>query len=190
MNNIDRLVNKLNRRIEEKYPFEIRQGESQEGIDIWKGERILPVDQWLKVIASLENDKVVFDLSKGFDYFPDSASEVIFQYKVEGSEEYYKEIPKETFDDWFNDYLDLLAFKKNTELGSMICKNCLLSPHKDRSGLLIGVHKMVAKTLQKELEGSITIPNDHKQSSKHLNENVPIYPCNVLNYFSCPYECK
>lgn len=49
---------------------------------------------------------------------------------------------------------------------------------------------MVAKTLQKELEANITIPNDPNQSSKHSNANVSIYPCNVLNYFSCPYKCK
>lgn len=190
MNNIDRLVNKLNRRIEETYSLEIQQGAFQEGINIWKGKRILSVDQWLKVIASLENNKVVFDLSKGFDYFPDSTTEIIFEFGVEGSVEYYKEIPKEEFDKWFNDYLDLLAFKKNTKLGSMMCKNCLLSPHKDCSGLLIGVHKIVTKSLQKKPEGNTTILNDHNQRSKNLNENGPIYPCNVLNYFSCPYEYK
>lgn len=190
----DRLVNKLNQRIEERYPLEIKQQEAsqEEGISIWKGKRILPVDQWLKMIASLENDKVVFDLSKGFDCFPDSTTEVVFQYNVEGSEEYYKEIPKETFDNWFNDYLGLLSFKKNTEFGSMMCKNCLLSPNKDRSGLLIGVHKIVAKTLQIELEANTATYNDHNQLSKYpgKNENGPIYPCSVLDYFSCPYGCK
>lgn len=186
----DKTVNRLNKRLEEKYPLEILSTDKQEGIDTWKGKRILPVDLWLKKIASLENDKVVFDLRKGVNYFPDSTSEVIFQYKIEGSEEYYKEIPKETFDNWFNGYLDLLTFKKNPEFGNMICKNCLLDPTKDRSGLLIGVHKMVAKTLQKELEANTIILNDCDQPSKYLNENGPIYPCNVLNYFSCPYECK
>lgn len=134
----DRLIKNLNKRLDEKYPLEILSADKQEGINTWKGKRILPVDQWIKKTAILENDKVIFDLSKGFDYFPDSTKEVIFQHGVEGSEEYYKEIPKEEFDKWFIDYLDLLTFKKNTELGSMICKNCLLSPHKDRSGLLIG----------------------------------------------------
>lgn len=185
----DRLVNKLNRRIEERYPLEIQQEASEEeGISIWKGKRILPVDQWLKMIASLENDKVVFDLSKGFDYFPDSTTDVVFQYNVKGSEEYYKEIPKETFDNWFDDYLDLLTFKRNPELGRTICRNCLLDPTKDKSGLRIGIHKMVAKVLQKELGSNSTLPGDHKQTSKYLSQNVLMYPCNVLNYFSCPYQ--
>lgn len=149
----ERIINRLNKRLEEKYPLEIIPADNQqEGINTWKGKRIIPVDQWAKITAILEKDKVIFDLRKGFDYFPDSTCEVIFQLGVEGSEEYYKEIPKKEFEKWFNDYLDLLSFKKNTELGKMICKNCLLSPHKDRSGLLIGVHKLVTKILHKELE--------------------------------------
>lgn len=187
----EKIINRLNKRLEAEYSLEILPVDKcQEGINTWKGKKILTVDEWVKKTAVLESDKVIFDLCKGFDSFPESITEVIFQYGVEGSKEYYKEIPKETFDNWFDDYLDLLTFKKTPELGSMICKSCLLSPYKDRSGFLIGVHKLVAKTLQEELKGSITIPNDHKQSSKYLNENVPIYPCNVLNYFSCPYECK
>jgi hypothetical protein len=143
--------------------------------------------------AYLENDKVVFDLSKGFSTFPDSTTEVIFQYGVEGSEEYYKKILREEFDKWFNDYLDFLMFKKNSVLGNMICNNCLLSPHKDRSGLLIGVHKMAAKLLQEELKinkaPDVKAEEEHT-SLKKISKDLVVYPCNVLNYFSCPYECK
>lgn len=181
---IDRVVNKLNSRIEEKFPLEILPADKQQGINIWKGKRILSVDDWVKKTAVLENNEVIFDLSKGFDYFPDSITEVIFQYGVEESEKYYKKVQKETFDKYFNDYLDLLAFKKNPEYGSIICKNCLLDPTKDRSGFLIGIHKMVAQVLQKELY------DDSDDASVNQSENLSIYPCNVRNYFSCPYEGK
>jgi hypothetical protein len=189
----DNLVNQLNKKLEEKYPSEVSQDYKQDGINTWKGKRILPVDQWIKMTASLENEKVVFDLSKGLNAFPDSTSEVIFQYGVEGSEEYYKVIPREEFDKWFHDYLNFLAFKKSTELGNMICKNCLLSPHKDRSGLLIGVHKMVAKLLQEQLKVNkapgINLEKGYP-SLKNISETSTVYPCNVQNYFACPYECK
>lgn len=190
---IDRIVDRLNKKLEEKYPLEVSQDDREGVINTWKGRRVLPVDQWVKMTASLENDKVVFDLSKGFSTFPDSTSEVIFQYGVEGSEEYYVEISKEEFDKWFNDYFDFLTFMKNSELGSMICKNCLLSPHKDRSGLVIGVHKMAAKILQGELKtnkATDVIPKDGYTPPKNVTEDLSIYPCTVLNYFYCPYECK
>lgn len=108
----DRLVNSLNKIIEEKFPIEKTQGDLQEGINIWKGKRIISIEQWLKMTAGLENNIVMFDISKGFNHFPDSTSEVIFQYNSEGPNEYLKEIPKEEFDKWFDDYLNLLTYKK------------------------------------------------------------------------------
>jgi hypothetical protein len=65
----------------------------------------------------------------------------------------------------------------------MICRNCLLEPTKDKSGLRIGIHKVVAQVLQKELQ----IDSD---DSNEQNEKISVYPCNVLDYFSCPYENK
>jgi len=190
---IDRLVDRINKKLEDKYPLEVSQGYRKGGIRTWKGRRILPIDQWLNMTARLENDKVVFDLSKGFSAFPDATSEVVFQYGTEGSEIYYEEIPKEQFDKWFNDYLDFLTFMKNTELGGMICNNCLLSPHKDRSGLLIGVHKMAAKLLNKEMKANEVLDinlEDREPYFEKINDDSVLYPCNVLNYFSCPYGCN
>ena len=178
----DRLVNRLHKTLEEKYPLEILSQDTKEGVNIWKGKKVIAIGKWLSMIAILENDKVLFDLGKGFDYFPDAVSEAIFQYGIEGCEEYYKEISKETFENWFKDYLDLLAFKRNPDLGRMICRNCLLEPTKDKSGLNIGIHKMVARVLQKELR----VNSDYATTNQ--TKKLFIYPCNVLNYFSCPYQ--
>lgn len=69
---------------------------------------------------------------------------------------------------------------------------CLLNPEKDRSGFRIGIHKMVSKILQKELEPDPTTSNSkiNSQAPEITDGHPAIYPCNILNYFSCPYGCK
>jgi len=62
-------------------------------------ERIVSFDQWAKLTGTIiDNDKIIFDLSKGFSYFPDSLNEIIFQYSFEGPNEFLKEVTKEEFD--------------------------------------------------------------------------------------------
>ena len=190
----DRLVNTLNRRLEERFPLNVPP-DSQSGIvTIWKGKRIVSLEEWSKITGTrLDDDKVVFDINKGFDFFPDHLNQLVFQLCFEGPNEYLKEIPNEEFDAWLKDYIELLVFKRDQGFGNMLCGGCLLNPFKDQSGLRIGLHKIVAKLLQKEL--NVNQPLDLNQGDgysrlQNNREDPVVYPCNVLNYFCCPYECK
>jgi hypothetical protein len=180
------MITHLTKRLEEKYPLEKSDGDAQEGINIWKEKRIIPTYQWLKMTASLKNDNVIFDISKGFNHFPDSTCEIIFRYNSDGPNECLKELLKEEFDKWFNDYIDLLIFRRDSLLGQAVCKNCLLDKTKDESGLKIGIHKMIAKVLQKELSVnpiSKNSFNDNNHNSRNSEENIQIYPCKISNFF-------
>src|SRR5438093_1145652 len=61
----------------------------------------------------------------------------------------------------------------NENLGRRKCKDCLLNPNNEES--YFGLYKFIANALEVEVE---------------FNSNETLYPCNVVNFFSCPYDEK
>jgi hypothetical protein len=71
---------------------------------------------------------------------------------------------------WYFDYVKLMEYSKNTEYGKTICYRCLLSPDREEAAIFIGINKVISRTLD--------------------TDGKSVYPCKVLNRFSCPYDKK
>jgi hypothetical protein len=77
---------------------------------------------------------------------------------------------KQEADQWYSDYVKLMEYGKNTEHGKTKCFRCLLSPDREEAGMFFGMNKVMSRALD--------------------SDGTPIYPCKVLNRFSCPYDKK
>ena len=74
---------------------------------------------------------------------------------------------------WHSDYLDLMEYRMNPNYGRATCFHCLLSPERD-DPIFIGINRLVAKGLE----------------NTDSNNSPPEYPCQVVNRFECPNDCK
>jgi hypothetical protein len=77
---------------------------------------------------------------------------------------------KQEADQWYSDFIKLMEYRKNTEYGKTECFRCLLSPDREEAAIFIGINKVISRAL--DVDG------------------VPVYPCQVLNRFACPYDKK
>jgi hypothetical protein len=77
---------------------------------------------------------------------------------------------KQEADQWYSDFLKLMEYSKNTKYGETLCFRCLLSPDREEAAIFIGMNKVMSRALD--------------------SGGIPIYPCNVLNRFACPYDKK
>jgi hypothetical protein len=77
---------------------------------------------------------------------------------------------KEEADRWYSEFTKLLIYSKNTNYGKTECFCCLLSPDREEAAIFIGINKVISRAL--DVDG------------------VPVYPCQVLNRFECPYDKK
>ncbi|MGA7542054.1 MAG: hypothetical protein WBW34_03230, partial [Nitrososphaeraceae archaeon] len=77
---------------------------------------------------------------------------------------------KQEANQWYSDYVKLMEYSKNTEYGKTICYRCLISPDREKAAIFIGINKVISRAL--DVDG------------------VPVYPCQVLNRFECPYDEK
>jgi len=155
--NLDRSINKLSERLNNLYP-----DVNNNGPGYWKGRKIIPTSQWLKITNTISKTT-----GKGevLQYFPDSYIPYVFPFEI-------PENLQEEANKWYSDYLELMEHRRDPEYGSTKCYECLLCPHRDESALLIGIHKVIARGLEQEKGEDAT----------------SIYPCPVINRFECPYE--
>ena len=154
---IDRSLNNLNDKLDRLWPEESGNGHNKnDGINYWKGKKILSKDIWRKlggVTGSL----------KSLEYFPDQYISFFLTYRLSHSDD---PIIRERFEAWHSQFLELMEYRKNPEYGKTKCFRCLLSPDREQAGIFIGMNKVISRALDAMV--------------------ISIYPCKVLNRFACP----
>ena len=160
--NLDRSIDRLSKKLNSLYPDDNNNAPSY-----WKGKRIIPKDQWLRMAHTISKKNKTYNVRAGLQYFPDSYIEYVFPFGV-------PEHLKAETNKWYSYYIELMQHKKDPGYGSTKCRECLLCPQRDESVLFIGIHKVIARGLEPE--------------KKEGEEYTPIYPCPVINRFECPYE--
>jgi hypothetical protein len=169
--NLDKSVNKLIDRIE-KLDSSFGNNKS-DGINFWKGKKIISLDLWFKIsktsyLSGRDNHRI----KDGLECFPNSYHPNLFPLGVPDNF-------KELVNVWYKEYIELMDYTKDENLGKQKCTDCLLSPNND--GSYFGLYKFIANALQ--------ITNSYGLEDK--NKNVTsIYPCQVVNFYSCPYDKK
>lgn len=158
--NLDKSINSLSQRLNKIYP-DSSKGTHNDGMNYWKGKKIIPADQWLEF-------KKQYGKKAALEFFPGDFLPYSFPLQIQGEEDQQL---KQAADSWYSDYTELMEFRKNPTYGKRKCFHCLLSP--DRiDPIFIGINSLVARGLQqKQPEG----------------EGV-MYPCKVVNWFECPYS--
>ncbi|MFZ0265832.1 MAG: hypothetical protein WAL42_12180, partial [Nitrososphaeraceae archaeon] len=156
--NLDRSIDRLTKKLNSLYPADNNNDPSY-----WKGKRIIPKDQWLRMAHTISKKNKTYNVRAGLQYFPDSYIRYIFPFGV-------PEHLKTETDKWHSDYIELMQHKKDPGYGSTKCHGCLLCPQEDK----FGIHKVIAWGLEPE--------------TKEGQEYTPIYPCPIANRFECPYE--
>jgi hypothetical protein len=126
----------------------------------WKGKAIIPLNDWIHLRGT----------PFALQYFPDDFDNIrtfLSESELKGSDDKTRK--------WYSDYLDLMEHQRNPNYGRTKCFHCLLSPERD-DPIFIGINRLVAKGLLEE--------------NKDSNNSPPEYPCQVVNRFECPYDCK
>jgi hypothetical protein len=158
---------------------------NSDGINYWKGRKIIPLDKWLKItkantISRRENYKV----KEGLQYFPDNYFEWMFPLGI--PEEHKEEANK-----WYCDYIELLEYRRNPRIGRTKCFRCLLSPDMEESALFIGINKVIARSIESDEDSSNSKKGDNNNNTcSSTSTRRSIYPCKVLNRYACPYDNK
>ena len=171
--NLDKSINSLYQRLNKLYPdTTISSGSSNcnDGVNYWKGKRIISLDQWLKI-------KQDYTLETALQYFPDDFSSLVFPCSMDGID---NPKLKEDASKWYSDFEDLMEYRRNPTYGNRKCFNCLLCPHREKAAIYDGINKVIARVLEREY-------NNNKNIS---SQQTTIYPCSVLNIFECPYKRK
>ena len=165
---LDKSVTNLSLRLNKLYPDISSSNSSNDGINYWKGRKIIPLDKWLKItkantISRRENYKV----KEGLQYFPDDYFEWMFPLGI-------PEQLKEEANKWYSDYIELMEHRRNPRIGRTKCFHCLLSPSREESAIFLGINKVIARAIEQE--------NNTPSST--------IYPCPILNRYECPFDKK
>ena len=164
---LDKSVNSISQRLDKLYPDS--SSNSSDGVNYWKGRKIIPLDKWLKITkANTISRKENYNVKEGLQYFPDDYFEWMFSLGL-------PEDLKEEANKWYSDYIELMEYRRNPKIGRTKCFHCLLSPSREESAIFLGINKVIARAIDKE-------NIDNNTSS--------IYPCKILNRFECPYEKK
>ena len=67
---LDKSVNNLSQRLNKLYPDTI--SSNNDGINYWKGRKIIPLDKWLKITkANTISRRDNYNVKEGLQYFPD-----------------------------------------------------------------------------------------------------------------------
>jgi hypothetical protein len=169
--NLDKSINKLIDRIEK---LDSSNGNNKcDGINFWKGKRIISLEEWFQISRTnyLSNpDK--HRIKEGLEYFPNGYCEMIFPLGVPDD-------IIENVNEWHKEYIELMDYTKDENLGKRKCRDCLLSPNNE--GSYFGLYKFIANALQ------ITKSYGLEDKNKNVTSN---YPCQVVNFYSCPYDKK
>jgi hypothetical protein len=164
--NLDKLLNSNNlfERLDKLNP-DISSKNNDDGINYWKGKRIVSLAEWRKIANSNKAFQKGIEYQKtkeALQYFPDNYSKWLFPLGVQ--EELVKEANK-----WYLQYRELMQYRRNPNYGRTKCVRCLLSTDREEAAIFIGINKVVARALSSPSSSSI-------------------YPCPVQNRFECPYD--
>jgi hypothetical protein len=178
---LDKLINdsKLVERLDKLDP-DNASGSKNDGINYWKGKKIVSMAEWKKKIG--RNDKPFQEgredqrIKEALQYFPDDYEKSLFAFVVP------LEL-KEAGDKWYNQYLELMQFRNNLKFSRLLCFDCLLCPDKEKGGKLVGISRLIAKAIEVDSE-------EEEDNSNSTTTTPPLYPCPVLNRFKCPYDRK
>jgi hypothetical protein len=160
--NLDKEVNKLIDRIDK---LDSSNNNKSDGINYWKGKKIISLEEWLQISRTnnLSNpDK--HRIKEGLEYFPNGYCDMIFPLGVPDD-------IIENVNEWHKDYIELMDYTRNEDLGKRKCRDCLLSPNNKDS--YFGLYKFIANALEVEVSNSY---------------ETSLYPCKVVNFFSCPFD--
>jgi hypothetical protein len=186
---LDKSVNSLSQRLNKLYPDTSISNSSNDGINYWKGKKIIPLDKWLKITkANTISRRENYNVKEGMQYFPDDYFTWMFPLGI-------PEDLKEEANKWYSDYIELMEYRRNPRYGRTKCFRCLLSPDMEDSALFVGINKVIARSLVEE-DNEASSNNSKKYE---INNNISpstgstsalIYPCKVLNRYACPYDNK
>ena len=163
-------------------------GIKDDGINYWKGKKIVSLADWKKKIAisSKAHQKGVelHRIKEALQYFPDDYDQSLFPFPVP-AEPVPDEIVKMA-EKWRKWYFDLMYYRNNSKCGRSLCSKCLLCTDKEKSGKYVGISKLVARAIEVN-------NNDEKEGEGNSNfgtctSTQSLYPCSVLNRFKCPYQ--
>ena len=185
---LDKLIkdNKLVERLDKIDP-DNASGSKNNGINYWKGKKIVTVAEWKKKTArssrglqkGIEEDQ---SLKDALQYFPDDYVEPLFPMNVPQD---LKELGKK----WFNQYVELMKFRNNSKCGRWLCSNCLLCPDNEKIGKNVGISRLIAKAIEGEGDEQEKEKVEYNENSHSTPTTIKsLYPCSVLNRFKCPYE--
>ncbi len=184
---LDKLIkdSKLVERLDKLDP-DNASGTRNDGINYWKGKKIVTLAEWKKKIGrnekTFQNDIQDQKIKEALQYFPDDYEKSLFP--LVASQEL-----KEAAKKWYNQYLELMQFRKNSKCSRLLCFNCLLCPDKEeKSGYLVGISRLIARAIavnNKEEE-----EYDNNSNFDTSTTTPSLYPCPVLDRFNCPYDRK
>jgi hypothetical protein len=142
---LDKLIkdSKLVERLDKLDP-DNASGSKNDGMNYWKGKKIVTLAEWKKKIGrsdnayhnGLEDQKI----KEALQYFPDDYENSPFPLIV-------PEELMEVTNEWINRYLELMQFRNNSKLGRRKCSTCLLCPDKEMDGNYVGLRRLVARTI-------------------------------------------
>jgi hypothetical protein len=160
---LDKSVNNLSQRLNKLYPDT---SSNSDGINYWKGIKIIPLDKWLKITkANTISRRENYNVKEGLQYFPDDYFEWMFPLGI-------PEDIEEEANKWYSDYIELMEYRKNPRIGRTKCFHCLLSPSREEAAIFLGINKVIARAIEQE--------NNIFSST--------IYPCPILNRYACPFD--
>jgi hypothetical protein len=163
---LDKSVNNLSQRLDKLYPD--TNSNSSDGVNYWKGRKIIPLDKWLKITkANTISRRENYNVKEGLQYFPDDYFEWMFPLGV--PEEINEEANK-----WYCNYIELMEYRRNPRIGRTKCFRCLLSPDMEESALFLGINKVIARVIE--------------QGNNNISSTI--YPCPILNRYKCPFDKK
>jgi hypothetical protein len=150
------------------YPDISSSNSSNDGINYWKGRKIIPLDKWLKITkANTISRREYYKVKEGLQYFPDDYFEWMFPLGI-------PEQLKEEANKWYSDYIELMEYRRNPRIRRTKCFHCLLSPSREQSAIFLGINKVIARAIEQE--------NNTPSST--------IYHCPILNRYECPFDKK
>ncbi|MGB7636436.1 MAG: hypothetical protein WBL88_02555 [Nitrososphaeraceae archaeon] len=116
--NLDKSINSLSQRLNKLYPdtspISVSSNNCNDGVNYWKGKRIISVNQWLKI----EQD---YTLEAALQYFHNDFLSVVFPFNMDSID---NPKLKEDANKWYSDFEDLMEYRRNPIYGNRKCFNC------------------------------------------------------------------
>jgi hypothetical protein len=161
-------------------------GTKNDGINYWKGKKIITLAEWKKKFARYDPAypmrTVVQNTKEAVQYYPDDYEKLLLPLGVPDEE---MEVVTRH---WVNQYFELMRFRNNSKFGRWKCFNCLLCPDKEKEGNHLGLRRLVASILEVSDQEKEEDDNFDTSTATNTQSTQSLYPCPVLNRFKCPYD--